>query len=151
MSQESSLPAPVKHYRWSRVHGEPTGPYRVVESYDDVWIEADETLHNPRGYPEDLARAAALRADIWKAERLAESRMRGVETRKRRREARIHRIALRILKNEGIGPQTHCACCRKFLTDPASISRGVGSECWGHLLEQVERLKVEAEGDTHVA
>jgi hypothetical protein len=60
-------PATEKHYRWRWVYGE------TRDRYYDVWIEPDGSLHNPRNYPEDKARAAVLRADADKAKRMAES------------------------------------------------------------------------------
>jgi hypothetical protein len=69
---------PMKHYRYLRVWGD--GPQQC---YYDVWIEPDGSLHNPHNYPEELARAAALRADERKAERLRKA----AELRRERREA----------------------------------------------------------------
>jgi hypothetical protein len=32
------------------------------------------------------------------------------------------------------GPRAHCYVCGRHLTDPASISCGIGSECWQDVL-----------------
>jgi hypothetical protein len=32
-----------------------------------------------------------------------------------------------------------CACCGRMLTDPVSVERGIGPECWAHS-EEVRRL-----------
>jgi hypothetical protein len=124
---------PVKHYRYQWVWGDDS------RRYYDVWIEPDGSLHNPNNYPEDLARAAALAADERKAKRVRA----GVELRRQRREARIYEAARRILKKEGIGNRKWCFCCHKALSDPESIGRAVGSECWQHVLDRVAQLTVE--------
>jgi hypothetical protein len=134
-SNDSVIEKPLKHYRWSWVYG------KDRELYHSVWIEPDGSLHNPRNYPEEPARAAALAADQRKADRLRESRERGVKKRRERREARIQEAAKRILRKEGIGNSDHCYCCHKFLTDPESIGRAIGSECWQHVLDIVARLE----------
>jgi hypothetical protein len=136
---------PLKHYRWRSIQADPT----CTALYFDTWIEPSGELHNPHHYPPEQAYAAALRADQRKDEKLAESRRRGVEKRRRRREAQIHQAALRILRNEGIGHQTRCCCCGKYLTDPQSISRAIGSECWEHVLRAVEKLEAEREAQTN--
>ena len=135
----------MKHYRWRWVYGDGD----TNKPLYDVWIEPDGSIHNPRGYPEELARAAAVMADARKAERLAEARRRGVKKRQERQAARIHEAARRIVAEEGIGQRTHCYCCRKYLTDPMSIERGIGPECWQHVLDAVayrqrKRAEVEA-------
>jgi hypothetical protein len=49
------------------------GKYRWVRYGDDrlyeVGVLEDGTLHNPRGYPEEIVRAAVLAADTRKHER----------------------------------------------------------------------------------
>jgi hypothetical protein len=38
------------------------------------------------------------------------------------------------------GPRAHCYVCGRHLTDPASISQGIGSECWQDVLSQIEEI-----------
>jgi hypothetical protein len=58
---------PEKHFRWRKVYGQRAeatcGPW---EQFYDFWVEPDGSLHNPHGYPEELVRAAVLRADAEK-------------------------------------------------------------------------------------
>jgi hypothetical protein len=35
----------------------------------------------------------------------------------------------------------NCEICGRALSDPESIKRGIGSECWQHVLSAVEKLK----------
>jgi hypothetical protein len=138
MTMNMAQEKPMKHYRWLTVYTDP-GHAALY----DVWIEPDGSLHNPRGYPEETARAAALKADVRKAERLAEARKRGVKKRQERQKARIYEAARRIVDEEGIGQRTHCYCCRKYLTDPESIERGIGPECWQRVLEAMATWRRE--------
>jgi hypothetical protein len=39
-----------------------------------------------------------------------------------------------------IGPRGHCYVCGRNLTDLESINRGIGSECWQHVLSAIERI-----------
>jgi hypothetical protein len=69
----------------------------------------------------------------------AENRKRGVEKRKRRREERIAKIARDYLRGTGTGSRLTCAICDKALSDPVSVERGIGSECWPRLLDALTR------------
>jgi hypothetical protein len=143
---------PIKHYHWTRIIKRPNGSDRQYVVYYDVWIEPDGSLHNPFNHqPEELVRTAVLEADAKKTERMANAAKQAVATRKRRREARIHEAAKRYLSERGVGKQTHCYCCHRVLTDPESIDRGIGPECWEHVLYHVTRIKAEAEGGSHAA
>jgi hypothetical protein len=130
----------LKHYRWRWVYG------ADGEHFYDVWIESDGSLHNPHGYSEERTRAAVLRADVRKADKLAKARKRGVEKRRARQAARIHEAARKIYAEKGVDQQTHCYCCRKYLTDPGSIARGIGPECWQRVLDRVTTLKAVGMG-----
>jgi hypothetical protein len=121
----------MKHYRWRWVYS------RNGEIFYRTWINQDGSLHNPNGYPEEVARAAALWADEQKHQKLIEGRKRGVETAKRRREQRIAKITRDFLFGKHIGNLSHCAICSKALGDPTSISRGIGSECWPRLMDRL--------------
>jgi hypothetical protein len=125
-----------KHYRWRWVIGK--GEYL---KFDEVWIESDGSLHNPRGYPEDLARAAVLEADAQEYMRKSGASKRAAETRRERQEERIYQAARRIVTAMGIGQQRRCYCCRRGLTDSESIARGIGSECWQKVLDAVVQIK----------
>jgi hypothetical protein len=128
---------PLKHYRWRWVRD------RDGKKLYGVWLEPDNTLHNPNGYDEQEARAAVLRADSRTAERLSEAARAAAETRRRRQDARIYDAARLILSEAGIGQSKYCYCCHKLLTDPASIARSIGSECWQHVLDHIAVMKMK--------
>ena len=110
----------------------------------DLGILADGTLHNPRGYPDDLVRAAVLAADARCRQRHSEASKKAAVTRQRRQQKRTHQIAQRILAGHGIGERTNCAICGRGLDDPASVARGIGSECWQGVLSIVENLRTSS-------
>jgi len=113
------------------------GRYRLVR-YEgkrlyDVGILPDGTLLNPNNYPEADVRAAVLAADVGRHQRRQEAAARAVATRKRRREKAVYRAA-EDLKANKLTPGQTCRICGRCLGDPESIARGIGSECWGHVL-----------------
>ena len=64
-----------------------------------------------------------------------------VATRARRREQHINLIAEKYVAGHRFGPRQQCVICRTFLSDPVSIQRGIGSECWDHMLQWIERTR----------
>ena len=125
----------VSTYRW--VHHEGGKLY-------DVGILADGSLHNPRNYPVDVVRAAVLAADARRHERRSRSALKAAQTRKRRTQARVHQIAARIVAGHRVGPRQHCALCGRGLDDPASVARGIGSECWQDVLVEIEARRTSS-------
>ena len=117
----------LKHYHWR------SAPYKGDWFYS-VSINRDGSLYNPNHYPEEAVREACLEADRQKAQKLIAARKQGVETRKRRREEKIAKVAKDYLLGKQIGNDTECAICGKGLSDPVSVERGVGSECWPQLM-----------------
>jgi hypothetical protein len=107
----------------------------------DVGILPDGTLHNPRGYPEDVVRAAVSAADARCHQRRSESAKKAAVTRRKRQEKRVLQTARRLLANSGIGERRHCYVCGRHLTDAESIDRGIGSECWQDVLSLVQLLR----------
>lgn len=132
----------MSRYKW--VH-----PVNYIDNWEtrrssrllDVGILNDGTLWNPNGYPDDIVRAAVTAADTKRHERASEAAKKASVTRQRRQEKKTLEAARRILAGHGIGARHSCAICGRSLDDPASIERGVGSECWQDLLAVVERLK----------
>jgi hypothetical protein len=111
----------MKHYhRWQWIS-------RNGERLSSVGINPDGTLWNPNGYPEDVVRAAVLWADELKCARLKEGAQKAAKTRKRRHEIKLQAIVKKLLRDENIGPSTHCVLCKKELSDPQSLARGIGS------------------------
>ena len=76
-----------------------------------------------------------------KTERLKASRAQAVETRKRRKEQRLAEVVRAFLLGKGVGNLTHCAVCDRALSDPESIARGIGSECWPRLMDHVAQAR----------
>lgn len=114
----------------------------------DVGILDDGTLHNPKGYPDDQVRAAVLAAEARRRERQHERRSAGAKkaaiTRARRKEKRIAEAAKLLVAGKGIGNRSHCFVCKRGLSDPELIERGIGSECWQGVLDGAERLMCQS-------
>ena len=125
---------------WKRIyHFDETS--REVQTLHDVGILKDGTLHNPRGYPEAIVRAAVETADAKEREARSNAAKKAAITRARRQERKILETARRIVANAKIGPRDNCIICGRGLGDPESIERGIGSECWQDVLKQIERIK----------
>lgn len=123
------------HWRYIRRDG---------EGFDNVGINRDGSLWNPNGYPEERVRPVVERIVNEKLEERAAAIKRGVEKRKRRRLSRIAEAAHRLRTQAGIGDRVSCYCCLKALTDPVSIKRGIGPECWEHVVRRMEQDRAEA-------
>jgi hypothetical protein len=123
--------------------------YRWVRNGSDylyeVGILADDTLYNPRGYPEEVVRAAVLAANEDCRQRRSHSAKKAVETRARRREKRVYEVSQKLLLGHKYGPTTHCVICGKSLGDPQSIERGIGSDCWQEILRSLEKHRDDDE------
>jgi hypothetical protein len=127
--------------------------WRIVwfngSSYRNVGLNTDGSLYNPNGHPNEaellsyLTQIVADREEEKRQRRVAGAK-RAVITRARRRQRLIWQAANKLVQDENTGPAVVCICCRKKLTDPASIGRGIGSECWQHVLDTVERIKIGA-------
>jgi Family of unknown function (DUF6011) len=108
---------------------------------DEAWAAE---LERRREWEEDdrqrEERRAAYKAEREERERQRRERAiaRGVATRARRREEKF-REAVQALRDNKLQPAGFCRCCAKFLSDPASIERGIGPECWEVVLKAVER------------
>jgi Family of unknown function (DUF6011) len=127
------------HWRYVRHNG---------ESFERVGIERDGSLWNPNGYPEERVRPIVEYFVNQKLVQRVAAIKRGVETRKRRRLTRIAEAAHKLRTQAGIGDRLCCYCCNKAFTDPVSIKRGIGPECWEHVvrrMEQQERAETDAE------
>jgi hypothetical protein len=110
----------------------------------NVGILEDGSLHNPRGYPDDIVRAAVLVADARRHERRSQAAKAAGETRRRRRQQRTHEAARAIVARHGVQPSHNCFICGRGLADHVSIARGIGSECWQGVLSTVEALRGNA-------
>jgi hypothetical protein len=61
-----------------------------------------------------------------------------VRKRRERREKLIYEAAEAIRARKHIGERHSCYCCQKRMTDPEFIARGIGPECWQHVLDRVQ-------------
>jgi Family of unknown function (DUF6011) len=120
----------------------------IGASLHSVGMYEDGRLYNPYGYPEDIVRRAVEPIYTkWKEERdnrRKEGAAKAAVTRKRRHEKLIHAIAAKVVRDEKTGPSDFCILCKKAVTDPASIERGIGSDCWQGVLDSIERQKAAA-------
>jgi hypothetical protein len=139
-TKEAMIMRTYWHYRCISIDG---------VGYYQVGLNADGSLYNPRGYPNE----AELRAELERIveERKAEERerrsagaKRGAETRARRRARLVWQIAQRMVRDEKIGPCFTCIICGRELSDPQSIARGIGSECWQDVLTAIEQVKTNS-------
>lgn len=112
--------------------------FRSIDGFNNVGIEKDGRLINPNNYPADAVMASLYRYGAEKVEGRIQASLRAVATRARRREKLIHEIANGINNGKKYGPRSSCICCEKDLSDPVSIERGLGSECWGHIISAIE-------------
>jgi hypothetical protein len=110
----------------------------------DVGIRADGSLFNPHLYPEGDIRNAIKEAQERKHRRRSKAAKKAAVTRAGRQELRVMEAAKRFVERRGIGQRSHCYICGKHLTDPESIQRGIGPECWQDLMKEVERLRQSA-------
>ena len=117
---------------------------KAGKRFYDVGILDDGSLHSPNGYLESAVHAAVLAADTRKHERRKQAAKKAAVTRARRRELKVDWIARRIVEKQQTGPQSHCHICGRGLSDPPSIERGIGSECWQDVLAAIERYAAQA-------
>jgi hypothetical protein len=119
-----------------------------TERLFQVGIDVDGTLWNPSGYPDDVVRAAISATEARRHERRSKAAKRAAETRTKRQQGRVGYIARCIAMRQQTGPRSYCYVCGRHLTDPESISRGIGSECWQDVLAQISRLSCRQEKTT---
>ena len=105
---------------------------------------SDGTLWNPDGHPEDIVRELIEDIEKEQAERRSQGAKEAAKTRQRRQHNRIWSAAKTLLAGKGIGERASCAICLRGLTDPESMKRGIGSECWQYVLTAVEQLKAKS-------
>jgi hypothetical protein len=81
-------------------------------------------------------------AFVRRHKRRSESAKRGARTAAKRRQLLVYEAA-EALKNNALTPRTRCRICGRGLEDPASIERGIGSECWDQVLAALTERKEE--------
>jgi hypothetical protein len=105
----------------------------------DVGILADGSLHNPNGYPEDEVRRRVEWANEQRRLRRSNGARKAAATRSKRRERRVYAVVEKLKAGGKLPPASRCVICTKLLTDPESIERGIGSDCWQDVLHRLER------------
>lgn len=111
----------------------------------NVGILADGRVHNPNGYPEDIVRESVLAADARRHERRNRAAKKASETRAIRQERKVYDVAHKILAGNKIGPLPNCYICGRGLSDPESIERGIGSECWQDVLQAITKHRRQSQ------
>jgi uncharacterized protein DUF6011 len=53
-------------------------------------------------------------------------------------EQKVYAAARALVEGRALGPRDSCAICGKELSDPDSIARGIGAECWQRVLLAME-------------
>jgi hypothetical protein len=122
----------MSKYKWVNHNG--------MKLYE-VGILPDGALHNPRGYPDEIVRAAVLAADQRWHEHRSKAAKKAAVTRQERQEKRVYAVAARIVQGRKFGPRNNCIICGRGLGDAQSIARGIGSECWQGVLGEIARLR----------
>jgi hypothetical protein len=122
--------------RWKRVSYEGTQLF-------EVGILDDGTLHNPRGYPPEIVRAAVMAVDARQHARRSAAAKKAAVTRQRRHAGRVWQAGRLLANNLATGPSQHCCICGRHLDDPASIQRGIGSECWQDVLRWADIIRAK--------
>jgi hypothetical protein len=109
-----------------------------------VGIDANGALLNLNNYDPERVRIAVLAAEERKHAKRSASAMKAAVTRAKRTNLRVMHVARKIIAQEATGPARTCFICGKALSDQESIARGIGSDCWQGVLEQIEKPKLEA-------
>jgi Family of unknown function (DUF6011) len=130
----------MSRYKWARL---PAGLQSSANTnlLFNIGVNADGTLFNPRGYPEEIVRAAVAEADARRQERRSNASKKAAATRAVRRKLKVNKAADRIRTNSGIGARRTCFICGKGLSDAISIDRGIGPECWQDVLTKITELQ----------
>lgn len=103
--------------------------------------ETELRLHNPNGYPESQVREALLLEQERRHARRSAGAKRAAVTRARRRELALDKVVGIIAGGGTVGPQDECFFCARRLTDPESVARGIGSECWQGVLTRLQQRR----------
>jgi hypothetical protein len=67
-----------------------------------------------------------------------------VTTAEQAHEERVYDAAKSLLDGELLYRDSECHICGKPISDSLSVARGIGSDCWQHVLEQLDLMAVSA-------
>jgi hypothetical protein len=133
----------IPNARRIHISGRSLSYWNEEEGMEKIGWRLDGTLYNPNGYPEEDVRAAIRGHVAIYLTQLAASAKRGVETRRKRVEKKVYEVAQKILDGApGLAGRHSCYVCGKGFSDDKSIARGVGPECWQHVMERIEAIRV---------
>jgi hypothetical protein len=120
------------------LHWGGSGLSHLGKTFAHVGISRDGSLFNPYAYGETAVREAIEWAMVEQCEKHQESIREGVETRQWRRQSALWQT-VKAWRAGKLTAGYECRCCHKPLTDPPSIARGIGPECWEHILNHENR------------
>jgi hypothetical protein len=129
-------------YHWVNRFPRRSGTAREITLYD-VGIDSDGTLHNPNGYDETEVRASIEAAQAEDRARRSKAATKAAETRRQRKELAVYKEAQSLVIGDVrvVSPSRHCKVCGRGVSDPDSIERGIGSDCWQMVLEMVTVIR----------
>jgi hypothetical protein len=139
---EAEFAAVLAAGKWSDMHLRST---RGFPGLCDIGLNSDGSLSNPFGYPIGAVRACLARAILAARERRRASARAAAKTAARRRQFKVWEAAHRVREKQGIGNLQSCFVCGRALTDPPSITRGIGPECWEEVVQHpIDRMKTRS-------
>lgn len=130
----------MSKYKWVFPLNPDGRPDHNAKTLDDVGIDADGSLYNPNNYPEDIVRAAVLAADARRHERRSKAAKKAAVTRAQRIEKKVYAVVKALLGGGQLTASRTCLICGKGCSDPESIKRGIGSDCWQHILSAMSAM-----------
>jgi hypothetical protein len=140
---EHDLSADELAFLVGRLNRRPTASVRGhVSDLGHIVVSADYTdiVEATAERPCSTARIVRALHDGMRAQhdkRSAQAR-RAAITRAKRKERLVYEAA-RALKENRLTPRDDCRCCGRWLSDPESKGRGIGSECWQQVLAALKQ------------
>jgi len=106
----------------------------------EVTFSADGSVCSSSDSDEITTLRALVTANRRVKQRRSKAAKKAAATRTRRRELKLARVVQR-WEDTGLlpGPRYSCALCGRGVTDPESIKRGIGPECWQDVLKLTQR------------
>lgn len=123
-------------WQWIRTTG---GTIRKPE----VRIERGEIVSatsDPPRPTQEIVRAV-YDATARRAAKRAEAANKAATTRQHRQATLTYKLAATWLATAKLPPSLRCNLCKKPLTDPDAIERGIGSECWQNILNAAQEIR----------
>jgi hypothetical protein len=113
-----------------------------------VGLLEDGSVHQSasKKQPDEFVREAVAAAMEIVKQRRSDAAKKAGKTRRERVARLVYEVADRVYRGENAiyGPASFCHICGKGVIDPASIERGIGPDCWQHVLEFVKKRHEQA-------